>query len=169
MNSWKRFALTVALLASTGLISLAAATTADDAKKLQGTWILVSGEENGRKLDVDEVRNSKMVIKGDEHDVRVGVDTYVGTHKIDSSKTPKQIDNVDTDGKMKGKTLRGIYELEGDTLKVCLAMPDAARPGEFKAATGSNQNIYVWKQIDGQKKKSKSGAGTPGKKKKTKG
>ena len=46
----------------------------------------------------------------------------------------------------KGKTALGIYELEGDTLKLCYSQPGKDRPKEFTAAKGSGQAMSVWKR-----------------------
>jgi uncharacterized protein (TIGR03067 family) len=105
-----------------------AATNADDkkddpAKKdlkaLQGTWVtlklVVDGEvlvdlkeppkdEEAGTLTYDE---HKWVLKlGDKELAR-------GTSKLDPTKTPKQIDLIHESGPNKGKTLLGIYELDG--------------------------------------------------------
>ena len=41
----------------------------------------------------------------------------------------------------------GIYELEGDTFKVCFAAPGKAdRPTEFKSAAGSGHRLLVLKR-----------------------
>ena len=60
-----------------------------------------------------------------------------GTFKVDPSKKPKEIDmkiTEDETGKHKGKTAQGIYALDGDTLKWCVAEPGTTeRPKEFAA------------------------------------
>src|SRR5262249_28291224 len=96
--------------------------------------------------DADVVKSAKLVIKGDEHDVKVGKDVFKGTHKIDPSKKPKTIDAMDTEGKFKGKTSQGIYELEADTFKVCFAEPGKDRPKEFSTTKGTGHILHVWKR-----------------------
>ena len=59
------------------------------------------------------------------------------TFKLDSSKSPKAIDVTVTDGVGKGQTLKGIYESDGEDLKLCLTgEPVEARPTEFLAEKG---------------------------------
>ena len=41
------------------------------------------------------------------------------TYKLDASKKPAQIDLTITDGGLKGQTFPAIFQLDGDTLKVC--------------------------------------------------
>jgi hypothetical protein len=42
--------------------------------------------------------------------------------------------------------LLGIYELEGNTWKVCYAMPGKERPKDFSAKEGSGQTLAVWER-----------------------
>src|SRR5262249_3347265 len=94
------------LVVVAGLL-VAADDAKDELKKLEGTWSMVSGEKDGKKLDADVIKGAKLVIKGDEHDVKVGADIFKGTHKIDPSKKPKTIDAMDKEGPFKGKTVVG--------------------------------------------------------------
>ncbi|HWY86883.1 MAG TPA: sister chromatid cohesion protein PDS5, partial [Gemmataceae bacterium] len=67
--------------------------------------------------------------------------------KIDPSKTPKTIDLYrPAKGDMEASTGLGIYELTGDTLKICLgATPDVKRPTSF-ADTEKNLSIVFLKK-----------------------
>jgi uncharacterized protein (TIGR03067 family) len=137
----------ITLVAIFGLIGAAPQDAAkDDLKKMDGTWTLVSGEEEGQKLSDSTLKTAKAVIKGDKHDVKVGDKTYVGTHKVDPSKKPKTIDAMDTEGTNKGKTSLGIYELKDDEFKVCFAPPGKERPKEFTTKAGSGNILHVWKR-----------------------
>jgi uncharacterized protein (TIGR03067 family) len=63
---------------------------------------------------------------------------YVGTARIGTVKIPRNIDYVQTSpGEGQGKIRQGIYEINGETLRICLAPPGVARPKEFEAAQGS--------------------------------
>ncbi len=60
----------------------------------------------------------------------------VATVKIDPAHKPTQIDI--TDGSK--ETSLGIYELSGNTLKLCVADPGEKRPTEF--ASPKNSKVY---------------------------
>jgi uncharacterized protein (TIGR03067 family) len=141
------FAL-LAVLAGFGVVGIPAAAddAKDDLKKLDGTWTMVSGEKDGKPLPENIVKTAKLVIKGDEHDVKIGDVVYKGTHKLDPTKKPKAIDATDTDGPFKGKTVLGIYAVEGDTFKVCFAEPGKDRPKEFSTKSGTGHILDVWKK-----------------------
>lgn len=138
------------VVAAAGLAMAADAPQQDAVKaeleKMSGTYKLISAETDGVMASADVLKNSKLVIKGDEHDVKVGDDIYKGTHKIDPSKTPKTIDASDVEGVNKGKTMLGIYELTADELKVCFAPAGKDRPKEFSAKKGTGHMLHVWKR-----------------------
>ena len=134
------------LLAMVAAFLIAADDPKDVLKKMVGTWVMVSGEKDGKKLPDDVIKSAKLIIKGDMHDVKVGDDAFKGTHKVDPSKKPPTIDAMDTEGVFKGKTSLGIYDLEGDTFKVCFAEPGKDRPKEFSTKSGTGHIIHVWKR-----------------------
>jgi uncharacterized protein (TIGR03067 family) len=120
---------------------LVAADAKDDAAKkdmdaLQGKWQLVSLERDGKSVDVP--KDAVRVVKGDKYTInpRPGV-TIEGTFKIDPTTKPKQVDATASAGPNKGKTMMGIYEIDGDTLKICYALPGKDRPTEFGSKEGS--------------------------------
>ena len=50
------------------------------------------------------------------------------------------------EGLNKGAVTLGIYEIDGDTLKVCFDPEGKKRPTEFKTASGS-QTLVVHKRL----------------------
>ena len=59
------------------------------------------------------------------------------------------IDFRNTAGEMKGKTWLGIYELDGDTLRICDNADDVAggRPAAFVSSAGSDQVLISFKRV----------------------
>jgi uncharacterized protein (TIGR03067 family) len=143
----KRYAL---LVLAAGLVAAADAPKDDTAKKdlknLEGTWTLSSGVDDGKKVPEKTLSSAKLVIAGDRHTVTVGEQTYKGTHKLGSAGGHKTIDITDTEGPFAGKTVLGIYELEGDNFKISYAPPGQDRPKDFTAKAGSGQHAHVWKR-----------------------
>ena len=52
---------------------------------------------------------------------------------------PKMVDLTFTAGPEKGKTSLGIYEVDGDTWKICLGLAGKGRPKEFTTKAQSGQ------------------------------
>jgi uncharacterized protein (TIGR03067 family) len=105
-------------------------------EKLQGTWKPVSVEQRGESKEDDE--DHRLIFDGNKFRIKRGDDTMIqGTFKLDPSKKPKEIDmkiTEDENGEHKGKTAIGIFALDGDTLKWCIAEPGTTeRPKEFSA------------------------------------
>jgi uncharacterized protein (TIGR03067 family) len=119
-----------------------------DAEALQGTWRLTAWEANGKALTDKDLKDGKLVLKGDRYTVTLaGKETVTGTQKLDSKKEPKTIDIVDASGSNKGKTGLGIYELKGDEFRVVFAPPGETRPTKFATGPDSGQWLHVWKRV----------------------
>jgi uncharacterized protein (TIGR03067 family) len=152
MKTHRLIALVVAAVLPWSSSFIAADASKQDADrkeraKFEGTWRFASIEVEGKKVPEEQVRKSgKMVIRGNKFTIGEGGVTYRGTFKLDVSAKPKRIDVTFTAGSEKGKTLLGIYELEGDTYKVCLGVPGKPRPKAFAAKLGSGQVLEVLKR-----------------------
>jgi uncharacterized protein (TIGR03067 family) len=117
-------------------------------KKVQGTWTFESVVMAGKEEPAANFKNSTLTFDGAEHTVKNGNDVIqVGTQTIDPSKSPKTIDVTITEGPSKGMVMLGIYEISGDTLKVCFDMEGKKRPTEFKSAPGSLTFLNVHKRV----------------------
>jgi uncharacterized protein (TIGR03067 family) len=123
----------LALLATAGVFGQDAAT---EAKKLEGTWMPSAAEASGQAFPDELLKTMKLVVTGDQYTVTVGKAIDKGTVKIDSAKTPKTMDIIGVDGPNKGKTFLAIYEINGDTLRVCYDLAGKNRPTEFATKKG---------------------------------
>lgn len=138
----------VSLIAFALLFAPVDVARGDDAAKkdleaMKGTWSIVSAERDGKTvtdttvtLTFDGV--SKATVKRGDKLI------FDGTVVVDAAKTPKSIDiTQESEGEQKGKTIPGIYELSGDTLKVCSGKE---RPTDFTAAAGSGRFLRVYQR-----------------------
>ena len=117
--------------------------------KLEGEWEMVSGERDGQMLPEDLVKTGRRVSKDGEATVTIGNNPFMkAKYTVDPTKKPKAIDyTVLSEGPNKGKTVLGIYEIDGDTVKFCSAAVGKERPKEFSAPAGSGQTYSVWKKV----------------------
>lgn len=117
-------------------------------KKFQGTWTIESSEAGGNELPADELKTLVVTFEGEKHTVKKGDEVIqVGTQKIDPSKSPKTIDVTFSEGPHKGTVMLGIYEFDGDVLKVCFDSEGKTRPTEFKSPPGSKNFVNVHKRV----------------------
>jgi uncharacterized protein (TIGR03067 family) len=66
---------------------------------------------------------------------------------VDPTKTPKELDAKHLTGASKGKTLKGIYRLQGDELQLCFGPPgDDLRPKTFTTKEGEPVRLYTLKR-----------------------
>ncbi len=146
------------LLAVTALLGIvpwrlvaAEPESANDAKTLQGTWQAVDFEANGERKPDDEIKESKVIIQGNELFAvkSKGEDPHL-KFKLDSSKTPKTIDLIPIDGPDKGKMFPGIYSLENGKLRLCLNIFGkdlSKRPAEFKTQAGDGTGFVTLERV----------------------
>jgi len=120
-----------------------------ESRKFQGTRTFESSEAGGEKLPVGELKGLILTFEGHKHTVKKGDEVIqVGTQKLDPSKSPKTIDVTMIEGPNKGAIMLGIYEIDGDTLKVCFDAQGKKRPTEFKSAPGSENFVNVHKRVE---------------------
>jgi uncharacterized protein (TIGR03067 family) len=130
------------------VVLIAAGTApADDAKKdeekMQGTWTVVSMEWSGNKESAEDVKEMKVTVKDNSITISNGRRDETTTFKLDPSKTPKAFDFKDKD--QKGGM--GIYELDGDDLKLCFVTEEGKkRPTEFTSKRDSGHTLIVLKR-----------------------
>jgi len=147
----------VAVLAIVSLFAAVRSQAADDANEeavakdlraFKGTWRLSSKEVDGKKFSEEEIKDVIATNDGSgTFSVRRGDKTIgAGAVKLDPTTNPKAVDITYTEGEHKGKTVLGIYEIEGDTFRVCCARPRDARPAEFCAKAGSGRALVVYQR-----------------------
>jgi uncharacterized protein (TIGR03067 family) len=115
-----------------------------DLKLLQGRWKITYHETAGEK-DTDE-NLWEMEVKGDRYTLTADGTRTTGTIKLDSSKTPKQLEYTVGDEDTP-TTYHGIYELSADVYQTCDTEKGVdPRPTEFKTKARTGQ-IAVWKKV----------------------
>jgi len=130
------------LLLSTFLLVTAFTTlAAEDAKDIQGTWLPETAELGGRPF------KTNFTLKLDAGKYEVAAENLdKGTYAIDPAAKPRTIDITGVEGPNAGRKIPGIYELDGDTLRLCYGMAGSTRPTEFKSAAGTRLFLVTYKR-----------------------
>lgn len=121
------------------------ATSKADLDALQGSWKLISAMQDGNALPEDKVKQTTIVFKGDTFVFPHLADyatSRAGTIKIDATKNPKEMDATSTNRDV----MLGIYELNGDSYKVCFAPVGKPRPTALSSTPGSGNIFQVWER-----------------------
>jgi RNA polymerase sigma-70 factor (ECF subfamily) len=110
-----------------------------DKELLQGTWIPVSGEQDGKKIPKEKLTDH-FVFTEDKVTIQkvAGGERREGTYTIDPGKKPKELDMT-----FGNKTFMGIYELTGTKLKY-VGM-ERGRPSDFDS-TGATLVVFEKKK-----------------------
>lgn len=108
-----------------------------DLKHLQGAWAVKSLKVEGQAMAAETLAEARIAVEGNRFSsTGMGV-VYEGTLEMDPSASPARIDMKFDAGPEKGNTNLGIYELNGDSWKLCLATRGTVRPARFAAPAGS--------------------------------
>ncbi len=117
----------------------------EDEKKLQGTWRVTALKIDGLAYEENsaEVKDAKIIIKENQLTEVDRDRRNPMIFKLDLTAKPKTI--VFKTSEPHG--IRGIYELDGDCLRLCLVRDeDAESPTDFTANAGSKRWLYVFKR-----------------------
>ncbi len=128
------------------LVWAAGSARADDKANLQGAWLVEKGIEDGVEMPAKEREKLKVEFKGDK--ILLHEDKMVETDgfHLDAGKSPKAIDVIPE--KKDEKPLLGIYQLEGDILKLCFSHQGQKRPGEFASTKESGTLLLYLKRVN---------------------
>src|SRR5262245_50987250 len=136
------------LILGAGLVPAVAQPAEEAQKDLQGTWTATKAKRDG-KAD-DDVVGHRLSFTGNRFQIQSkdGKTLYAGTIRVDASAKPATIDFEHKEGALKGKAWKGIYALEGATLKVCdnAADLDKGLPTAFEAESGSGHVLVTFQR-----------------------
>ena len=117
-------------------------------EKLKGSWVPHSALKDG-KVPSDFKAEKRWTIMEDKVTVTLRdgdkvVDYF--SYTIDPTQKPAAMDVKLFDGPAKGKVIKAIYSVEGDTLRVCAAIPGEVRPTKFSGDKGTKASLIVLKR-----------------------
>src|SRR5690349_9591246 len=131
-------------IALTAVLPLFAADSVNDTKAVQGSWKPVTAELGGEPMPEAVVKSISLKLDNGKYEVFVGDRPDRGTYTIDAASKPKSMTITGTEGPNHGKTFPAIYELKGDTLRICYDLSGAKRPTEFKSIEGTRLYLVTY-------------------------
>ena len=146
-----RLFLIILAVISCGIISANAQDDVDvdrELDQLQGTWELVSAHRSGKDATSQMPKDYKIIFRSDRLIFEIGGrELFEDGHchiVLHPSKSPKQFELLQTIKFATGAreffsraTLPGIYEFDGETLRLCWDVEGKNRPSNFVTKVGS--------------------------------
>jgi len=119
-----------------------AAPARTDLESVQGDWVATEFVANGDRLDAAALAAIKLNIKGRDYSVETDNGPSTGTFELNPATRPRAMDVTTSDG----AEIPAIYEVSGDSMKVCYAINGASRPDTFTSTSGSDRVSVVYKR-----------------------
>ena len=112
--------------------------TMKDIDRIQGVWLLISGERHGEPFTNETIKDVTFTFDGDVLKTTKANDVTEATFVLHPDINPKGIDlNMD------GTLGLGIYKLEEDTLTILHGEVEEPRPKDFDEAKRSSLTLLV--------------------------
>jgi uncharacterized protein (TIGR03067 family) len=120
---------------------------AEDLKRLQGEWSIASAQEGGKEQADEQSKKVSIVIHDDVFSFKAEGQpkTLDMKMKLDPKASPKAIDLTSTI--TEGATSFGIYEMNGDELKVIWSRNAKPRPDAFSTKAGDDRIFLIFKRL----------------------
>jgi len=132
---------------TTSLLMLPGLARADEPKDAKGVWVPTEMKVAGQEAPADQLSAIKLTVGDGKYKVEINKEgAEEGTYTVDSTKTPARMAITAGDGPNKGKKLLAIFELSGDTMKVCYDTDGKEYPKEFKSTTENKYLLIVYKK-----------------------
>jgi uncharacterized protein (TIGR03067 family) len=143
MRAWAVTSLVVPCFVCLACRDSAAAEGPQDSKALQGTWTASRTELAGQALPWTVT----LTIAGDNYEVMANGRPDKGTCKVDSSTRPGRMAITGGEGGPNaGKTFLAIYELDGDTLRICYDLSGQKHPEAFATEKGTPLYLVTYQR-----------------------
>jgi uncharacterized protein (TIGR03067 family) len=120
-------------------------------KSLQSRWRAVYSEVEGEMTPINDFSALVLEHTGNAFTVTSkGVVVDEGTFSVDVTATPHELVYIYSKGapRFLGAPRRGIFQVEGNTLKLCMSPIGHAAPAQFNTRPNSQVVFNVWQRTD---------------------
>jgi uncharacterized protein (TIGR03067 family) len=113
---------------------------------IHGTWIPVEAILEGKSLPREGLEGMVLTIDSNAYSLLAQGALEQGTIAVDRAADPRRIELTGTEGPNRGRTLRAIYEIAGDWMRVCYALGGPLPPARFDAAEGEQAFLVTYRR-----------------------
>jgi len=124
-----------------------AGDSSNDAKAVQGNWSPVTAELSGQPMPDAVLKTISLKLENGKYEVFVGEFPDRGTYTINPATRSMTVTGME--GPNHGKIFPAIYELKGDTLRICYDLSGMKRPTEFKSLAGTKIYLVTYHRKQG--------------------
>ncbi|MCC2670883.1 MAG: hypothetical protein K0Q72_3354, partial [Armatimonadetes bacterium] len=119
----------------------------DSARQLIGTWKgqIVDGGGAQGPIEVTEFVVTPDKITATRSGSRFPMGG--GSYRLGNQQGMRTLDATGTEGGARGKSFMGIYTLEGDTLRWCVANPGRPRPTDIASRAAQGQYLLILNRV----------------------
>jgi len=118
----------------------------DDLARLQGAWAVTALEVDGAALPDAMLAAAEIRLEGTRF-TSLGMGApYAGALSLATDSAPKRFTLTFAEGPEAGRANRGIYELDGETWRICLDMTGGPAPEAFATSPGSGRALQTLKR-----------------------
>ena len=115
-------------------------------KTLVGKWKVEKAELGGKDAMAFAKDVKLELLAGGKYKLDLLGQKDEGTFTVDPAKKPAEMDIKGVEGPNKGKTIKTIYKIDGDTVTICYALGGGDRPTKFETKEGTMQFLVVYKR-----------------------
>jgi uncharacterized protein (TIGR03067 family) len=106
-------------------------------------------ELGGRPMPAALLKSISLKLDDGKYEVFGGEVSDKGKYTLDSTSKPTGMTITGTEGPNAGKTYPAIYEIKGDTLRICYDLSGEKRPAEFKSVEGTKLYLVSYSRKKG--------------------
>lgn len=116
-----------------------------------GTWLPQWSVGDGEPTSAEDLRGVTLTFLGGRCEVRRGGNLIrLGMYTADATNSPHTLDVCFSESdvpELIGATLRGIYEVDADQLRICYGPPGGNRARAFSGNRGTEQYLAEYRRI----------------------
>ena len=116
-----------------------------DEEVIQGVWMPIGFEDDSKSVVFDEC-SIRLFVTNEFWICKNGDEDRLFSYKIRPEQSPKQVDLTarSNAGDVAKHVISGIYEIDGDTLRVCES--DGRRPTKFSTRDGAKNRLLTYRR-----------------------
>ncbi len=130
-------------------------------RAMEGSWAFAALEVNGMTMPAAALARSRLLIDGDRFCMESPEGNYDGVFSIDVDEVPHRIDIEFVAGPEAGNWSYGLFEIDGETLCICLGLTGVDRPTAFTTAPGSGHALERLRRVDAGRPETVTGGVAP--------